>query len=283
MIIDSHCHAWQTWPYQPPVPDPESRGRIEQLLYEMDACGVDRAAIVCANIDHNPDNNGYIAEEVRKRPDRFYQIADVDSFWSSTYHTPGAAQRLAEAAERWPLAGFTHYLDADDDGAWLAAPQGMEFFAVAAEQRLVASVFARPHQLGYLRQVAEAHPTVPILLHHLGFISPDDPAPQSSLAEILRCAESPAIYVKVSGFYYSAKRKVDYPYLETHWIVRSLHSHFGPRRLCWGSDYPVVRPYMTYQQALDAVRQHCSFIPPADLPWIMGDNLHTLLEARQPA
>ena len=26
MIIDSHCHAWARWPYDPPVPDPESKG-----------------------------------------------------------------------------------------------------------------------------------------------------------------------------------------------------------------------------------------------------------------
>ena len=36
MIIDSHTHAWPRWPYQPPVPDDESRGKIEQLLHEMD-------------------------------------------------------------------------------------------------------------------------------------------------------------------------------------------------------------------------------------------------------
>ena len=43
MIIDSHCHAWTTWPYDATVPDPDSRGRIEQLLFEMDRNGVDRA------------------------------------------------------------------------------------------------------------------------------------------------------------------------------------------------------------------------------------------------
>ena len=50
-IIDSHCHAWTYWPYEPPVPDPESRGRVEQLLHEMDLNGVDQAFIVCAEIE----------------------------------------------------------------------------------------------------------------------------------------------------------------------------------------------------------------------------------------
>ena len=46
MVIDSHTHAWKYWPYQPPVPDPESRGRVEQLLWEMDrAREIDPAAV----------------------------------------------------------------------------------------------------------------------------------------------------------------------------------------------------------------------------------------------
>ena len=59
MIIDSHSHAWQTWPYNPPVPDASSRGKVEQLLWDMDRNGVDKAVLVCAQIEHNPANNDY--------------------------------------------------------------------------------------------------------------------------------------------------------------------------------------------------------------------------------
>ncbi|MCI0439347.1 MAG: hypothetical protein L0177_09480, partial [Chloroflexi bacterium] len=79
MIIDSHCHAWRRWPYQPPVPDDESRGRVEQLLFEMDDCGVDEAVVICANINRNPDNNDYIAEEEQKHPSHLHFFPDIDS------------------------------------------------------------------------------------------------------------------------------------------------------------------------------------------------------------
>ena len=69
MIIDCHTHAWAKWPYEPPVPDFESRGQVEQLLFEMDRCGVDKSVLVCARIEHNPDNNDYGAECVRAYPD----------------------------------------------------------------------------------------------------------------------------------------------------------------------------------------------------------------------
>ena len=109
-VIDSHCHAWTCWPYSPPVPDPRTCARVEHLLYEMDDCGVDQALIVCARIKHNPRNNDYIATEVAQHPGRLHQAADLDCEWTATYHRPGAARRLREMAQRWPLKAFTHYL-----------------------------------------------------------------------------------------------------------------------------------------------------------------------------
>ena len=130
-IVDAHCHAWRRWPYQPPVPDHESRGLVEQLLFEMDAAGVEQAAIVCARIEHNPDNNDYVAECVRRYPQRLHQLADVDCSWTAAYHTPGAGQRLAQAADRYSPVGFTHYVKGDDDGSWYLSDEGLAFFRVA--------------------------------------------------------------------------------------------------------------------------------------------------------
>ncbi|MBO9571269.1 MAG: hypothetical protein J7497_03550, partial [Chitinophagaceae bacterium] len=110
VIIDSHCHAWPYWPYTPEVPDPGSRGTAEQLINQMNLWGVDQATIVSAQIEHNPGNNKYVAEAVKKYPTRLHQYADIDSVWSKTYHTPGAALRLENAVNNFPIKGFTHYL-----------------------------------------------------------------------------------------------------------------------------------------------------------------------------
>ncbi|HXF60589.1 MAG TPA: amidohydrolase family protein [Caldilineaceae bacterium] len=282
MIIDSHCHAWRRWPYTPEVPDPDSRGRIEQLLFEMDQHGVDRAVLVCARIDHNPDNNEYIAAEVRRRPDRLVQFADVDCRWWPTYHTPGAAGRLAAAADSLPIAGFTHYLDDEDDGSWLYSDEGLAFFRVAAERGLIASISCRPHHQPALRKVAAAFPSLPILVHHMGLVRFDEGRPpQGNLQEVLASAALPNIYLKLSGFAYAAQVKWDYPYSDTLWMVRTLYEHFGAHRMCWGSDYPVVRQFMTYRQSLEAFRTHCAFVPEADKEWILGKTLARLLEQRQ--
>jgi predicted TIM-barrel fold metal-dependent hydrolase len=277
VIIDSHCHAWTRWPYQPPVPDDEQRGRIEQLLHEMDQNGVDQAVVICAQIDHNPENNAYIAEQSQRYAGRIFQFPDVDCSWSSTYHQPGAARRLSEIAERWPIKGFTHYLRDEDDGEWLYSEEGLAFFKVAAERRLIASISAAPRHQPAIRRVAERFPALPILCHHLGGVRAAERNPNAGLEQVLASARLPNIFIKLSGFAYCSQVRWEYPYSDTLWIVRTLYEHFGPHRMCWGSDYPVVRFFMTYRQSLEAFRTHCTFVPEIDKAAILGGTLSRLL------
>ena len=282
--IDSHCHAWPRWPYQPPVPDDEYRGRIEQLVHEMDGNKISAAVIICAQIERNPENNTYVNEQAARYPGRFYPFADVDSSWSSTHHAPGAAERLRQAADRWPVVGFTHYLSDKEDGSWLHSEEGSAFFQVAADLGLIASIACQPRQQPAIRQVAERFPSVPILCHHLGMVKASEEPHHKGLHQVLASARVPNIYIKLSGFAYCAHVQWDYPYWDTHWIVRALYEHYGPHRMCWGSDYPVVRFFMTYRQALEAFRTHCTFVPEEDKTWILGGTLERLLaDARKGA
>jgi len=278
-IIDSHCHAWHRWPYRPPVPDPEQRGRVEQLLHEMSLHGVAQAVLVSAQIEHNLENNAYVAEAVARHPDRLHQLADLDSVWSELHHAPGAAERLRWMAGQWSLKGFTHYLSRDEDGSWLYSEEGCRLFRAAAELKLIASLSCYPHQHSAIRRVAERFPEVPILCHHLSHVPADEPPPYDQLREVLSSARLPNIHIKLSGFAYAASVKWEYPYSEVQRIVRAEYEAFGPHRMCWGSDYPVVRFYMTYRQALEAFRTHCDFVPDEDKAWILGRTLDRLLRA----
>ena len=276
-IIDSHCHTWAHWPYSSAVPDPESRGVVEQLLYEMDQNGVDEAAIVSAQINQNPENNAYVATQVSCYPDRLHQFVDSDSMWSPTYHQPGAGERLRQISQKWVIKGFTHYVDAKDDGSWLRSEEGQSVFQVAADLNLIASIHCQANQQPTIRFLAERFPSVPILCHHLGHVPVDGFESDAALRNMLASSDYQNIYVKLSGFYYaSAEKKWDFPFDNTHNIVKAEYEHFG-RRMCWGSDYTVVRAFMTYKQALEAFRTHCTFVSDADKSWILGGTLDQLL------
>ena len=277
MIIDAHAHAWSAWPFDPPVPDPASRGTADQLLHEMDLHGVDEALVVSARVRGNPANNEYVAAEVVRHRDRLHQLVDVDSTWTDTYHAPGAEGRLRELADRLRPAGFTHYLR-DEPDAWLTSDDGMRMFEVAAERGLLASLATTPAWQPEIRKVARAFPTLPILLHHLGGIVAAEGPRSPGLTAVLESASCPNILVKVSGFYYGSRTEWDFPFADAIEVVRALYEQYGARRLAWGSDYPVVTRAMTYRQAMEVVRSHCPFIDEADQGWLMGGTVSHLLE-----
>ena len=69
MIIDAHCHAWSRWPYQPPVPDPASRGVIEGVVYGVSVPGADgRAGTAALVVNAEFDLAAFRAEVVARLP-----------------------------------------------------------------------------------------------------------------------------------------------------------------------------------------------------------------------
>lgn len=282
MIIDGHCHVWERWPYQPPVPDPDSRARAEQLVFEMDQNGVARAVLIAAAIGGNDANNAYVADAARAHPGRFVPFADVDSRWSPAHQTEGAAARLALAADRFALVGFTHYLSEPDDGAWLVSAEGRRFFGVAQERRLVTSLSVTPAQMPAVAALAQAFPRLAIVCHHLGFLGPRFAMVADGPRLVLDAARHPNVHVKISGFGNVAGPADDYPYPGLAWIVRALHDAYGPWRLFWGSDWPVSRRHMTYRQTLDMLRRH-SGLAEEDVAIMLGPALDRLLAERTAA
>jgi predicted TIM-barrel fold metal-dependent hydrolase len=100
---------------------------------------------------------------------------------------------------------------------------------------------------------------------------------ENSLQEILESASVPNITLKLSGFHYVSRVSWEYPYADTREIVRRLRDAYGPERLCWGSDYPVLGFHATYRQALEAFRTHCAPQSAEQQALILGGNLERLL------
>lgn len=278
MIIDGHCHVWENWPYQPPVPDVATRARAEQLLYEMDAHGVERAVVICARLGDNAGNVDYAMEAAARHPGRLIVFPDLESKWLPDYQTPGARDRLERALRRWSFRGFTLYLTEEEDGSWLTSDEGRAFFALAAERRLIASLSVMPHQAPAVVALAQAFPTLPILLHHFAFVGPRSARTPNSLDLVLAAAQCPNVLIKYSGMGNVAAPEHDYPYADLAYIPQRLAAAFGASRMVWGSDYPVSRRHMTYRQTMRMLERYSPFTPD-QLPLVFGGNLARLLES----
>jgi predicted TIM-barrel fold metal-dependent hydrolase len=209
-------------------------------------------------------------------------VADVDCWWSSTYHTPGSTSRLRALAERYPVAGFTHYVEDRNDG-WLRSDEADGLFALAAERKLIASIGAGPAWQADLRRLASRHPSVPVLCHILGGARAEDGTDSADLAEVLASSAVPNVYLKVAGLHYMSARPWDYPWRAVIELFARLFEAYGPARLCWGSDFPASTRYCTFRQSIEAVRTHCPFLTPADLRLVLGETMLGLLATGQAA
>ena len=283
-MIDSHCHAWTLWPYQPPVPDDASRGTVDQLLWEMDRSGVDQACLVAANIERNPDNNAYVAEHVARHPDRLHHFAHIDCCWEPTDNTDGAAERLEALVARFRPVAVTRYFATEVDG-WPLSDAGLAFFAAAQAHGLIMSLAAAPQWYQQIAEIARRFPDMPFLMHHLGAFRLGRGALEDDFSAFVDLARAPNVYVKISGFHYGTGNPWDFPQLETIGYMKRLYETTGAGRWCWGTDYPVLKRdrSFTYQQTIECIRSHCDFLSAEDLPLVLGGTLDTLLKRAKEA
>ena len=277
MIVDAHTHAWPRWPYPPAAAEAASRGRYQNLIGEMDAAGVEAAAVVSANLDGNAGNNEYGAAAVAAVPGRLCQFADVDSRWSESYHRAGAAGRLADACGRLTPVGVSHYLGAENDG-WLRSDEGRDFLAAADRRAVAVSLAAPPAWFADVCLAAASVPATPILLNHLALVMLHPDGRPAALDLIRRGAGQPNLIVKVSGYYYGASGPWDFPFPAQLEIVRAFYETWGPGRMAWASDYPACTPHISYRQSLEVVREQAGFIDPADLELVLGGTMRAVID-----
>ncbi len=71
-----------------------------------------------------------------------------------------------------------------------------------------------------------------------------------------------------------------YPYPKSLDAVKCLYDSFGPDKLVWGSDMPMVERYCTYSQSLEYLLQSDIGINSSDMQQIVGSNLQSLFKGK---
>jgi len=280
-VVDSHTHAWLRWPYLPKVPDPTSRASGEQLRFEMERNDVAAAVIVGAAISSNLRNNSYLFALQRRWPKLFFVFPDHDSYWARPSDL-SPAQQLQVLLARHPVRGISLYLSDEEDGTRLLDRKRTAAFRLAADRRLVLSIGIRPHHTPALLRLAERHPGLTLLCHHLAGITSRRPAPLTDqLATVLPLQEAPNIALKLSGFPYLTPEPWRFPFSQQADIVQAVYETFGAGRLCWGSNFPVISDVITYRQSLEIVRSNLPDANEADRAAMLGGTMSRLLDIEE--
>lgn len=264
MIIDSHCHAWRTWPYEPAVAQPEEHASLQRAWRELVSWGVSSALVVAARLTGNSDNNEWLTAQAPAFDGVFAIAADWDSRWLPTYHAPDADARLGAILREMRPRAVAHYLGDADDG-WFGEPATDVALALLAEHATPLSLHAPPGWRDAVIGAARRHPGLPIVLHHLAFSGHDD------VDDLRALAACDNVYVKASGAYYASAADSARTLAAR---TRAAVDLFGPLRVLWGSDHPVAqRRGFDPRVHLEAV---AAVLDPAEQRAVLGDNARRL-------
>ena len=266
-IVDSHVHVWVHDPRYPWAPEtlhpPQRDASAETLLSHMERTGVSRTVII--QVIHYRWDNRYVADVIRRRPDKFCGVARVNP------EDPAAPDMLSGLVEKDRFQGVRLSPAANASGDWIEGPLMAPLWQRCGQLRIPMTLLAPVSRLGAIARWIEKFPEVPVVIDHMA----DSPlSPAEALSPLLALARYPKVYVKVSHTWSLSKQP--YPYADAHAQIHRLYDAFGPRRLMAGTDWPLVEAYCSYPQAIDIVRRQVRFLSAEDRRWICGATAKTL-------
>jgi L-fuconolactonase len=185
----------------------------------------------------------------------------------------GAPDLLAELAEAPALAGIRPMIHDHSDPAWMLRPTLAPAFAAVIRLGLAFDALVRPGHLAPLRRLVERQPDLRVVIDHGG--KPEiarwgaERARYAGWAEAMAdLATAPQVWCKLSGLVTEAAPgwRVDdiMPYVD------HLLACFGPDRLMWGSDWPVVNRAGGYGTWWSATEACLAAVPAATRAHILG-------------
>lgn len=255
-LVDAHAHVSDVW-YEP----------AEALLAQMDRHGVGAAVLIqLLGQFHNEYQQGCL----RRFPGRFASVVAVDPAAEGALAALDALAR--DGATGLRLRPISRSPGADPLAIWRRAEAlGLAISCVGNSAQFAAPEF---------EAVVAAVPRLPIVLEHLaGQSRPDaDDAEADARRRAFGLARHPNVLLKLPGLGELVARRPSLPATGSaladgaQVLVRAALDAFGPERLLWSSDFPVVSSREGYGAALSGVRDLLASLPPADRAAVLGGN-----------
>jgi L-fuconolactonase len=151
---------------------------------------------------------------------------------------PHAAARVAAMAKSPLLKGLRPMLQDVADTDWILRPAVQPALVAMAQHGLRLDALIEPRHLPMLLSFAERHPRLPIVIDHAAKPAIAHGAFDTWASDIARVARETNGFCKLSGLVTEASPQWHHDDLRRY--VDHLVACFGPSRLMWGSDWPVV-------------------------------------------
>lgn len=266
MRVDAHQHYWRIgmhgheWP-TPDLPAIHRDFLPEDLDPERARCGI--ASTVLVQSQPSDADTDWLLALAAATPSIGAVVGWAD------FRAPGAAGRIAALAGHAKLRGLRPMLQ-DLAPDWILDPAAAPALAAMEAQGLVFDALIRPQHLPAITRLAEAYPALHIVIDHGA-----KPAIAAGLREpwatdIAAAARFSNIACKLSGL--ATEARAGWSDADLLFYARHLMACFGPERLLWGSDWPVLLLAGDYAGWLATAERLLPALSPAEKDAVFGGN-----------
>ncbi|MDE3167882.1 MAG: amidohydrolase [Acidobacteriota bacterium] len=260
-IIDPHVHVWKhdpAFPFAPGAHVPERYAAPETLLALMKANGVSRTVII--QVIHYRYDNSFLASVLKQYPGTFQGVARVDPL------DPAAPDHLSQLTAQG-FRGVRLSPAGNAGGDWIRGPLMPPLWKRCAELKVPMTVLAPITRMPDVAALMEKLPELTLVIDHMADCPVDQPGELEKLVALKRY---PNVFVKVSHTWSLSRQ--EFPWSDSQRLVKRLYDTYGPERLMWATDWPIVEntPGATYEKALRVVRDEMAFLNAEDKEWLLS-------------
>ena len=263
-VIDPHVHVWRhdpRFPFAAGAHVPDRDAAPETLLELMKANGVERTVII--QVIHYRYDNRYLGSVLKQYPRYFKGVARVDPL------DPASPDHLSRLVEEDGFKGVRLSPGADAAGDWIDGPLMLPLWKRCAGLKVPMTILAPITRMPAVGRLIDQCPDLMLVIDHMADCPVDQPRELEKLIALKRHART---FVKVSHAWSLSKQK--YPWLDAQELVKRLHSAFGPQRLMWATDWPIIENSgAKYAQALTLARDDMTFLNDEDKRWMLSKTI----------
>ena len=191
---------------------------------------------------------------------------------------PDAAGRIGALAERAMLVGLRPMLQDLVDPHWILRPGPRAGLRAMADAGLSLDLLIRAPQLPLVASLERDHPRLRIVIDHAAKPPIRGGGFEPWATDIARAARGGGVFCKLSGLVTEAAQPWDVGALRP--FVEHLLACFGPERLMWGSDWPVVELAGGYAAWADATETLLAGLSATERAMIRGGSARTFYRLR---
>jgi L-fuconolactonase len=169
---------------------------------------------------------------------------------------------------RW-LVGVRHLVQAEPDPRWLLRTDVRRGLDEVAERGLCYDLLILPHQLAAAAALAEQAPHLRLVLDHAA----KPPLRSGDLRDwakgVRALAAAQEVVCKFSGLITEADHR-SWSTKDLRPVAQELLDNFGPRRVMFGSDWPVCRVAGGWAAWASAAEELLATLSPAELDQVLS-------------